>query len=301
MSLDIHAAVIMVVILTILGALFSVWSGFRTIRKGRKVAYFRLSRRQVTLGWWTVIFAVFLVGLAFLLGRYGEPISYHFFPPSPSPSPTPTVSLTPTITFTPTISMTPTITPSPEISYTPTITGTPFLPIAIEAQFNSLVTPNPAAIFSPLVFSLNVINFKAINPQTVFQNPLSRVFVTYSYDFMTVGAQWTAIWYHNGELIRFETDSWDTKAGTGGPGEYELNLPADQWLPGIYQLIFFVGTDWKVLGEFRVMGEPPTATASPTPSQTRTPSLTPSVTNTLRPSWTPRPSDTRWPSPTPTQ
>jgi len=291
----------MAVILTILGALLSVWSGFRAIRKGQKVAYFRLSRRQVAAGWRTIIFAVVLVGFAFLLGRFGEPVSYRYFPPSPSPSPTPTISLTPTISMTPTISLTPTITLTPEISYTPTATGTPFLPIVIEAQFESTVTPNPAAIFSPLVFSLDVNNYTAINPQTVFQNPITRVFVTYSYDGMTVGTQWTAIWYQNGQLLDYETGPWDAKAGTGGSGQYDLDLPAEQWLPGIYQLVFFVGTDWKVLGEFRVMGEPPTATVSPTPSLTRTPTLTPSVTHTPPPSWTPRPTETRWPSQTPTK
>ncbi|MBE3142397.1 MAG: hypothetical protein IMZ61_00505, partial [Planctomycetes bacterium] len=169
-----------------------------------------------------------------------------------------------------------------------------------EAQFKSTITPNPAAIFSPLVFSLSVKDRLAINPQKVFQNPLSRIYVTYSYDSMTDGSQFTSIWYQNGQMLsdKSKTDIWS--GGTGGSGQDELDLPAEQWLPGIYQLVFFVGTDWKVLGEFRVMGEPPTATVSPTPSLTRTPTLTPSVTHTLVPSWTPRPTDTRWPSQTPT-
>ncbi len=163
------------------------------------------------------------------------------------------------------------------------------------------MTPNPAAIFSPLVFSLNVKNYKAINPQIVFLNPLTRVFVTYTYERMIVGVEWTAIWYLNGQLLKYETSAWDAKSGTGGSGQYELDLPAEQWLPGKYQLIFFVGTDWKVLGEFRVMGEPPTATVSPKPSLTRTLTLTPSVTNTRLPTWTRRPTDTRWPSQIPTK
>ncbi|HEY5157465.1 MAG TPA: hypothetical protein VII93_05820, partial [Anaerolineales bacterium] len=209
--------------------------------------------------------------------------------------------MTSTISLSPTISLTPTITLTPAISYTPTATGTPFLPITIETQFKSIVTPNPAAVFSPLVFSLSVNNFQAVNPQKVFQNPLSRVFVTYTYDGMTVGVQWTAIWYQNGQLLKYETDSWDARADTGGSGQYELALPADKWLPGIYQLVFFVGTEWKVLGEFRVMGDPPTATVTPIPSLTRTSTLTPSVTHTLPPSWTPRPTDTSWLSQTPTK
>ncbi|MCX6033471.1 MAG: hypothetical protein NTV38_00615, partial [Chloroflexi bacterium] len=270
-------------------------------RKGRKVAYYRLSRMQVATGWRTIIFAVVLVVFALLLDRFGEPASYHFFPPSPSLSQTPTISLTLTISLSPTISLTPTITLTPEVSYTPTATGTPFLPIAIATQFKSIVTPNPGAVFSPLIFSLAVNNFQAINPETVFQNPLTRVFVTYTYDGMTVGAQWTAIWYQNGQLLKSETDTWDARAGTGGSGQYDLALPADQWLPGIYQLVFFVGTEWKILGEFRVMGEPPTATVSPVPSLTLTPTLTLGLTNTLPPSWTQLPTDTHSPSQTPTK
>jgi type VI secretion system secreted protein VgrG len=195
--------------------------------------------------------------------------------------------------------LTPTITLTPELSYTPTVTSTPFLPIAIEAQFDSKITPDPAAKFSPLIFSLSVKDYQPVSPQAVFQNPLRIVFATFSYDGMTDGVQWTAIWYQNGQLLKSKTGHWDS--GTGGSGQYELDLPAEQWLPGTYQLVFFVGTEWKVLGEFRVMGGPPTATVSPTPSLTRTPTLTPSVTHTPVPSWTPRPSDTRWPSPSPTK
>jgi hypothetical protein len=223
MKLDIHSAVVMAVILTLLGALLSAWSGIRAIQKGRKVTYYRLSRRQVTVGWWTIVFALGLVGIAFLLGRFGEPVSFRYFQPSPSSSPTSTISLTPTISQTPTISLTPSISPTPEFSYTPTVTTTPFLPMAIEAQFESIITPDPAAIFSPLLFSLNVINFRAISPLTVFENPLKRIYVTYSYDGMTDGVQWTAILYMNGQLLKYDTGPWE--GGTGGSGQYDL-IPA---------------------------------------------------------------------------
>jgi hypothetical protein len=178
------------------------------------------------------------------------------------------------------------------------VTGTPFLPIAIETQFKSIVTPNPEAIFSLLVFSLKEKNYIAIDPQTVFQNPLTSIYATYTYDGMLNGVQWTEIWYFNGKQLKYQTSSWDS--GTGGSGVSVLPLPAEQWLPGTYQLAFFVGTEWKVLGEFRVMGNPPTATISPTPSLTGTPTMTPSTTPTFLPSRTLRFTDTRWPSPTPT-
>jgi hypothetical protein len=299
MKLDIHSAIVTVIIISIIGAAISVWNGVRAMRKRDKVSYYRLRRRLITTGLRAFVFAVGLGIFAFLMGRFGETISYNFFKPSASPSPTLTISLTPSITLTPTISLTPTITPTQAISFTPTTTGTPFLPPKIQTQFKSIVTPNPAAIFSPLVFSLSVNNYKAITPQTVFQNPLSRIFFTYTYDGMSDGVQWTEIWYLNGKLVKYETSIWDS--GTGGSGQGNLTLPADQWLPGTYQLVFFVGMEWKVLGEFRVTGNPPTATISPTPSLTGTPTMKPGATHTGVPSSTFRPTDTRWPSQTPTK
>jgi hypothetical protein len=296
MNLDIHSAIVTIIVITILGAIFSIWRGAIAFRKGNKVSYFRLKRIQMAAGWRAFIFGVVLVGFALLMGRFGEPVSYNFFPPSPTRTRTPTITTTPTITFTPTISQTFTITPTLAVSYTPTPTGTPFLPIAIESQFNSIVTPNSAAKFSPLVFSLKVNNYIAVEPQTVFQNPLNSVYVTYSYDGMTDGVQWTEIWYLNGKILNYSTSLWDS--GTGGSGQDELIFPTELWAPGIYQLVFFVGSEWKALGEFRVMGSPPTATMTPSPSATGAPTTTSSATHTHVPSATPRPTDTHWPSPT---
>jgi hypothetical protein len=297
MNVDIHSAVVTVIVVAVLGAFLSIWSGISAFQKGNKVSYYRLKRIQISTGWRAFAVAVLLIAFAFMVGRFGEPISYKFFPPSPTRSPTTTVSMTFTISLTPTISLPPTITPTPAISYSPTTTGTPFLPITIETQFKSIVTPSSAAIFSQLVFSLKVNNFQAVEPQTIFQNPLSSVFVTYTYDGMLDGVQWTEIWYLNGNLLKYDTSIWNH--GTGGSGQDVLSLPAEEWSPGIYQLVFYVGTNWKALGEFRVTGTPPTATVTSTPSKTGTPTFTPSLTHTLYPSSTPIPTDTRWPSPTP--
>ena len=288
MNLDIHDAVIMAIIIAILGAVLSAWMAVRSIRKSRNVAYYRIHSRLVSKGWWTMVFAAALVLMAILIGIIAEPIAYIYFPPSPTITSTPTISLTSTISLTPTITETPTITLTPAMSYTPTITITPFLPDAIEAQFVSKVTPNPKAVFSPLKFSLSVVSYKPVNPQIVFQNPIQKIIVTYTFDGMTNGVQWTILMYRNGEYFYSDTAPWGNY--TGGSGKFELVLPAEQWLPGTYQVIFFVGTDWKVVGEFRVTGEPPTATPSPVPSPT------PTMTQTILPSLTPRPSDTRWPT-----
>jgi hypothetical protein len=174
------------------------------------------------------------------------------------------------------------------MSYTPTITSTPFLPDAIEVQFTGTVTPNPGAVFSRLQFSRSYIKYKAVNPQTSFPNPVQNIFITYTYDKMTNGVQWTILVYRDGVFINSYTDPWG--AGTGGSGEYPLDLLVEKWLPGTYQVIFFVGIDWKVVGEFRVTGEPPSATPGLFPS------LTPTLAKSAPPSFTPRPSDTRWPT-----
>jgi len=293
MNLDIHAAVVMAVIVISLGAVLSVWRAVRSIRKGRNVLYYRIRRRLVSEGWRTIVFAAALVLAAILVGTLAEPVTYIYFLPSPTVSLTPTITLTPTISLTPTITQTPTITLTPAISYTPTVTSTPFLPIAIEAQITGMVTPNPAAVFSPLKFARSVEKYQAVDPRTVFQNPIQKIIVTYTFDGMTSGVQWTMLCYRADELVLYYTEPWGTL--TGGSGQYELELPVEKWLPGTYQVIFFVGTEWKVVGEFRVTGSPP----SPTPTQY--PSRTPTNTWTPVPTWTTRPTDTRWPTQTPTK
>jgi hypothetical protein len=276
MKIDIHDAVVMAVIVIILGALFSAWTGIRMIQQSQAVAYYRLQRKQGATGTWTIVFAWVLIGLALLLIFFAEPIAYRYFPPSPTVSSTPTLSLTPTVSLTSTISMTPTISQTPAESYAPTIMDTPFLPIAVEIQFVGVMTPDPKAVFSPLVFSRSVQGYQPINPQTDFKNPIETIIATYTYDYMSDGVQWTALWYRDGQLINFETAPWE--AHTGGYGKFQMVLRAEEWLPGIYQLIFFVGEEWKVHGEFHVIGNPPTATPTfmqpLTPAETQAPQPT---------------------------
>jgi hypothetical protein len=291
MNLEIHAAMIMAVIVTSLGALITVFKAIRSIRKSRDVIYYRMRSRLAARGWWMLVFAAGLVLLAILVAIFTEPIAYVYFTPSVTMTLSPTISLTPTITLTPSRTPTFTITFTPVHSYTPTQTGTPFLPDAIESQFTGVVTPDPEAVFSPLKFSQSVENFQPVDPQTTFENPMQQVFVTYSYDKMMDGVQWTLIWYREENMLKYETSPWE--GGTGGIGKYELSLPATEWLPGTYQVVFFLGSVWKTAGIFHVSGLPP----SPTP--TTYPTLTPTSTWTPVPTWTPHPSDTRWPSMTP--
>lgn len=237
---------------------------------------------------------VLLMLIAVWLGRFGEPVAYRYFPPSPTPSLTPSITPIPSITLSPTITLTPTITNTPSVTDTPTMTSTPFIPPAIEALFNSDVTPNPDAVFSPLQFSTVYENFECVAPSTTFVNPIKSMTACFSYNNMSPGVQWTAMWYRDGELVHYETLPWD--GTTGGLGYSEWAPPPETWKPGTYSVQIFVGLEWKVVGQFVVSGEPPTAvptiTPSPTvsPTITRTPSATPTYTNT--PTGIPQPTQT---------
>jgi hypothetical protein len=250
-----------------------------------------------------------LVGGALLL--WGEPIAYSYIPITPTPSLTPTTSITPTITLTPTISLTPTITLTPAVTDTPTITPTPHIPLAVEAQFESSITPNPDAVFSPIEFSQSLdALFRPVDPGTEFQNPVGEMFAVFTYDGMALGSQWTALWYRNGELVNYETKPWID--GTGGAGYSDWQPDPEEWQAGNYQVQIFVGLEWKVVGDFVILGDPPTPTLppsnTPAPSATSTITVTPTAgpTSTRTATRTPYPTltltvkPTAWPTPTPT-
>lgn len=242
--------------------------------------------------------AVLLAAIAVVLPIYGLPIAYEYFPPSPTPTATPTKTQFATITLTPTITSTPTITDTPLVTNTPTASPTPYIPPAIEALFQSDITPNPKTAFSPLTFSTEISNYLPVNPSTVFQNPVGHMYATYNYSDMQPGAQWTVLWIHDGHLVHYETHPFSGNSA-GGYDFADWNPPPDQWLPGIYEVQIFIGLDWKVIGRFLVQGNPPTAFPTVTPTETRAPTRTPIPSETPRPSSTPIPSETPRPSRTP--
>jgi hypothetical protein len=301
MSLDIRTAVQAAIILSVIGIILSIWGGVRSIRKARTLKFFRMRRDRMVHGWRLLFFAIFLALLTFFLRGYAEPIAYSFFPPSPTVTFTPTITLTPSITLTPTVTLTPTITLTPSVSDTPTVTPTPRVPLAIESRFESTTTPNPAAIFSDLVFTegIEVVEggYQPLNPGTLFENPVSHMYALFSYDGMINGSQWTALWYRDGELVNFETLPWD--GGSGGFGYTDWDPDPSGWQPGEYEVQIFVGLQWKTSGRFMVEGDAPTPLPSSTPTSTGTATRTPTPTRTLTP--TPTRTPTPGPSPTPTR
>ena len=169
----------------------------------------------------------------------------------------------------------------------------------MEAQFQSVITPNPDTVFSPIVFTQDLDdNFQPVAPAEVFTNPVGHLYAVFTYDQMIVGSQWTAIWYRGTELVHFETSPWD--GGTGGIGYSDWNPEPEKWLSGEYEVQIFLGLTWKTSSRFTVEGEPPTPIPSPSLTPTRTVTPTPTATLTLQPTFTLRATDTRQPSQTPT-
>jgi hypothetical protein len=283
MNLDIQTAVLTATILIIAAVLIALLVGINSIRSGRKLLYFRKRRQLILQGWRLLLIAVILGGVGLIINRFAAPLAYHYFPPSP------TITITPTITETPTITITPSITTTPTITNTPSITDTPSMPIAIEAKFKSTITPNPTVIFSKLIFSTKLDkNFQPVDPNNTFNNPIPKMYGVFSYDQMTVGAQWSALWYRGTDLICYETLPWN--GGTGGFGYTECGAPVGGWMPGTYEVRIFIGTIWKQAGTFSVKGIPPTPTITTSPTRTITSTITKGPSPTASPSLTPSPS-----------
>jgi hypothetical protein len=299
LAMDIKAGINTAIFLAVIGVLISLWIGFRSIQSGWRLVYFRLRQQRIAFGWRMIFFALGLAVLVVLLGRFGEPVIYSFYEPSPSPSLSPTLTLSPTITITPTITLTPTITDTPSVTDTPTVTPTPAIPLAILSKFESNIAPDPAVVFSPLSFGrdLDLKTYTLIDPATSFKNPVRRIDALFSYDKMTTGVQWTALWYRDGQLIFYETNPW--KDSAGGYGYTERIAAPEEWLPGNYEVQIFVGQEWVTVGRFVVEGLAPTSTAAPRPLNSPTARATLQPTATHAPTRTSRPSDTPWPSATP--
>ncbi len=299
MALDIHTAVLTVVGVLAVAALLSLWRGITLLRSARRLPFFRMRRVQMARGWRLILFwTPFLLLFATVVHSQAEPLIYQFYPPTLTPTFTPTITTTPTVSLTPTITLSPTLTPSPAESYTPTPSFTPHVPLAIEMLFESTITPNPDPKFSPLTFTDGLdSSYRPLKPGTVFQNPIQHMYAVFSYDNMVVGAQWTAIWYRNGELVHFETLPWN--GGSGGLGFTDWAPDPSEWLPGEYEVQIFVGLQWVISGRFIVEGEPPTPIPSPTFTPTQTATFTPTATRTPWPTATRVPTSTPRPTPTP--
>jgi hypothetical protein len=248
MSLDIHAGVTVIVLLLALAAILIFVRGYIHYREAHNMSFFTKRKERNRSAFSIILIGILILGIALMVATFAEPAIYKVYIPSPTATLTPTITLTPSITLTPTPTFVPTATAVP--LYTPT----PILSIIISSQFTSETTPNPDAIFSALVFAKNLdVNYQPIEASDVFVAPIEVMYASFSYDGMTRNAQWTALWFREGELICMETLPWN--GGSGGYGYTECQQDADQWQPGNYSVQIFVGETWKQTGTFRVSGD----------------------------------------------
>jgi hypothetical protein len=283
--MDLQSGVIALVLLAVAFAFIAILSGLRAIRSARKMTFYRLRRQRETTGWRLLGLGVFLLAMAVVMPLYGLPMAYEYFPPSPTPVLTRTITPVPSITLTPTITLSPTITDTPLVSDTPTASPTPYIPVALMAQFTSIVTPDPDVVFSPLLFTTAGASYPAVAPSTAFQNPVGHLYAVFSYDHMLPGVQWTALWLRDRQFVFSESKPWD--GGTGGSGATDWNPSPDKWTPGIYDVQIFVGQRFIISGRFIVQGDAPTPPPTATPSRTSTPLRLPSPSNSPTPAVTP--------------
>ena len=286
-QIDIRSTVLTAAIIIGIAAVIVLILGINQLIKSRGLPFFRKRHDRVVRGWRLILLAIILVPVAWLILNYSEPVVYQFYSPSP------TVTQTPTITITPSITISPSITLTPSNTDTPSITSTPSMPVEIEEEFEAEVSPNPNAVFSLLQFSQRITEeLQPIEPALEFENPVGHLFGTFSYNNMTDGSQWSALWYRDGELVYYESKPWE--GSSGGYGYTDWDPPSNQWQPGIYEVQIFVGTEWKVSSYFTVIGQPPIPTIPNTPTRTVPPTRTQTQTVPATPT------QTRWPTRTPT-
>ncbi|MGD8458054.1 MAG: hypothetical protein PVF83_16880, partial [Anaerolineales bacterium] len=169
-------------------------------------------------------------------------MAYRYIPITLTPTWTPTATLLPTITMIPTFTLE--VPPDSESgeAVTPAGTPTPHIPMAVEVMFEGQVTPPADAVFSPLTFSHGIdASYTPRDPGTEFENPVGHLYASFSYDKMTPGVQWTALWYREVELVYYETMVWEEEWGSGGYGFTDWEPEPGEWVPGNYWVEVFVG------------------------------------------------------------
>lgn len=256
-------------------------AGVRALRLGSKTIYFRHRRQRVLAGWWMTGASLLLMVVTVLTFRAWNPAFSTPASPTPAGSPSPAL-MTPSRTTTPVPS------PSRTLTFTTSPTPTPHLPLSLEIMVVSTVTPQAAATISDIRFSDRLIDMLPVGNSIEWSNPIHRMYASFEYSHMTYGAQFTSLWFRNGELVYFESGPW--QAGGHGRGYSKWEPASHEWHPGEYEVQFFVGTEWKLTGHFTVSGEPLTPTFTPSLTLTRTPS--PTLTPSPVPSRTPIPTST---------
>ncbi|MDO8753999.1 MAG: hypothetical protein Q7J80_08915, partial [Anaerolineales bacterium] len=230
-----------------LGVILSYLIGIRALRRSRSSPNYitrRQNRLRAQIAFSTLgVLAAAGVGLviaapslefelpSFALFNTKTPLASPQFTTTPPPPPTPETNPPGLI-----------LTATPANSPTPSRTPLPSIPLAVEALFKSVVTPQSDAEIKDLKFSTRIENGLPAVIRTDFSNPITRMYVFFTYDGLTEGVQWTALWYRESVLQYYETKTWaETSKGFDSSVWAQT---ADQWQPGNYEVQLFIGTKW---------------------------------------------------------
>ncbi len=261
MNIDIATTVKVIIVFLGLGLLASIIFGYRSIRLGLHLEFFRKRRDLIAHGWKLFFLAIGLGIVALIISRFGEPVAYRYFPPSPTVTNTPTITLTPTITQTPKDTLTPTITETLQYTYTPEF------PQEAQQTVQTPVGPDANSEFSPLQFATKLSKDGIVTDnETTFPSSVQHLYGGFSYQQMALGVQWTGVWLLAGKPVYIESKVW--KVSSGGYGYTDYPCPQNQCSPGDYEVQIFVGSTWKTSGRFTITGGAASGTETPTPSPT---------------------------------
>jgi len=264
MNIDIATTVKVILVFLAIGGVVSIYFGFRAIRAGMHLQFFR-KRHDLVLHGWNLLFLALGLGIfALIFSHFAEPVAYHYFPPSPTVTDTPTVTMTPTITETPIDTLTPTITETLQYTYTPS------LPLEAQQTVQTPIGPDTSSVFSRVQFSDTLSKDGTVTEDmTSFPSTVSHIYGGYSFDGMALGVQWTAVWNLDGKPVHIETNAW--KVAPGGYGYTDWDCTTGACVPGDYEVQIFVGSTWKSSGRFTIT----TSTSAENGTGTPTPTLTP--------------------------
>jgi hypothetical protein len=246
LQIDVRTTILVLVIgLIVVGGLLII-HGIKLIRYGTTIEYYQKRKKYVLHGLRMFAVAIIVAISAVLCSRFGEPLVYQVYIPSPTSSITPSITPSPTITLTPTITMTPTVT------QTPSITPIPEIPDSILDEFEGSTEIPEEVVFSPLAFSNEIDDFfQAVSPSEQFQGDDEVLYGSFTYNNMVPGLQWTILWLDPDDIIIcYESIVWGNF--TGGYGYSECSSPGPRWKQGEYQVQMFLGTEWLLTGRFSV-------------------------------------------------
>lgn len=275
MNIDIDTTFKVILVLLAIGIITSISLALKSLKAARNLPFYRKRQDLVEYGWRLIFFSLLMAGVGFLFYRFGEPVAYRYFPPSPTVTRTPTTTLTPTITQTLENTLTPTITQTLAQTYTPG------LPAVVQTEIKTPIGVEVNSIFSPVQFSTQTKDGWLINTTDTFTLPITTLYAGFSYDEMVPGLRWSAVWLREGEIVCFETTVWENYTGGSYYSDYcNQKITPEMWLPGDWEVQIFVGQTWKTSGRFTILGSDPGVTNLDTPTVT---------SNDVAPTTTPQP------------